>query len=231
VFLLNNRYAAVLSVILLTAFSLGLQSNSSAETTANSSVDQESAKAIKQRIGPGDPALGRTKSEICQGCHGELGDSPDPMVPSLAGQYGIYISKQLRDFQAGLRTHQIMSAMAATISDKDLADISAYFSSRPKMKGNGLGGNPLGEKLFHFGDMSRMMVGCVNCHGIRGKGKSPINYVFPVIGGQRKNYLIVQLVNFREGNRANSPGGVMNIVTQHMTDEEIEALADYISTL
>jgi len=231
VFLLNNRDVAVLLVILLNALTLCVQKNASAEPQPNSGVVQDSAAAIKQRSGPGDPILGRAKSELCQGCHGETGESPDPMVPSLAGQYGIYISKQLRNFQAGIRTHQIMSAMAATISDKDLADISAYFASRTKMKGTGLAGNPLGEKLFNFGDMTRMMVGCINCHGVRGKGKSPINYVFPVIGGQRKNYLLVQLVNFREGNRANSPGGVMNIITQKMTDEEIEALADYISTL
>jgi cytochrome c553 len=79
--------------------------------------------------------------------------------------------------------------------------------------------------------MTRMMVACVNCHGVNGKGKTPDNSMFPVLGGQQKEYLRIQLVNFRQGERANSPGGVMNIVAQKLTDAEIDALAEYISGL
>jgi len=195
---------------------------------AGTNQEDDSPEAIKQRSGPGDPIAGREKSELCQGCHGEEGISFEPAVPKLAGQYGAYIAKELRNFQAGTRTHQIMSDIAKTINDEDLADISAYFASRKKMKGNGTD-NKLGEELFLHGDMSRMMVACVNCHGVNGKGKTPTNPVFPVIGGQQKDYLRIQLINFRAGDRTNSPGGVMNIITQRMTDPELEALADYVS--
>lgn len=193
-------------------------------------AEEDTAEAIKQRSGPGDPISGKDKSELCQGCHGEEGISAEPTAPKLAGQYGPYISKQLRNFQEGIRTHQIMSDIAKTINDDDLNDISAYFASRTKMKGNG-SDNQLGKELFLHGDMSRMMVACVNCHGVNGKGKTPINSVFPVIGGQHKDYLRVQLINFRAGDRSNSPGGVMNIITQKLTDAELEALADYVSGL
>ena len=189
-----------------------------------------SAEAIKLRGGSGDPVAGKDKSQLCQGCHGELGVSLEGMAPSLAGQYGKYIAKQLRNFQSGTRTHQIMSDIAATVSDDDLADIAAYFASQEKMKGNG-SNNKLGENLFLHGDMSRRMVACVNCHGANGKGKSPGNSVFPVIGGQQKDYLRGQLINFRVGDRSNSPGGVMNIITQKLTDAELDALADYVSGL
>jgi len=198
------------------------------EKTAAVIDEDDSPVAIKERSGPGDPVSGREKSELCQGCHGEEGISFEPAVPKLAGQYGAYITKELRNFQAGTRVHQIMSDVAKTINDEDLADISAYFASRKKMKGNG-SDNKLGEQLFLHGDMSRMMVACVNCHGVRGKGKTPTNPVFPVIGGQQKEYLRIQLTNFRAGDRTNSPGGVMNIITQRMTDAELEALADYVS--
>jgi cytochrome c553 len=191
---------------------------------------EDSAEAVKQRSGPGNPVTGKDKSELCQGCHGEEGVSPEGFAPMLAGQYGVYISKQLRNFQAGTRVHQIMSAIAATISDDDLADISAYFASRTKMKGEG-SNNKLGKEIFLHGDMNRMMVACVNCHGKDGKGKSPTNPVFPVIGGQHKEYLTVQLIHFRAGDRSNSPGGIMNIITQKLTDAELEALADYVSGL
>jgi cytochrome c553 len=191
----------------------------------------DSAEAVKQRIGTGNPLAGKLKSELCQGCHGEEGNSPSSMIPNLAGQYAKYIAKQLRNFQAGIRTHQIMSAIAATISDDDLTDITAYFASRTKMKGDGSAGNPAGKNLFLNGDMSRMIVGCVNCHGENGRGKTPRNPVFPVIGGQQSEYVRGQLANFRGGDRTNSPGGVMNIIAQRMTDAELDALADYVSRL
>jgi len=200
-----------------------------ASTPVKSGTD-DSPEAIQQRSGPGNPAAGKEKSELCQGCHGEEGISAEGFAPKLAGQYSKYIAKQLRNFQAGTRVHQIMSAIAATISDDDLADIAAYFASRNKMKGEG-SNNKLGEQLFLHGDMSRMMVACVNCHGVNGKGKTPTNPVFPVIGGQHKDYIRGQLINFRAGDRSNSPGGVMNIITQKLTDAELDALADYVSGL
>jgi cytochrome c553 len=191
-------------------------------------MSDDSAEAIKLRSGPGDPAAGKDKSLLCQGCHGEVGMSVEPLAPNLAGQYSKYIIKQVHNFQSGTRIHQIMSAVVATVNDKDLADIAAYFASLKKMHGKG-SDNKVGEQLFLHGDMSRMMVACVNCHGVRGKGKTPTNPVFPVIGGQNKEYLVGQLINFRDGDRGNSPGGVMNIITQKLTDDELNALADYLS--
>ena len=191
----------------------------------------DSAEAVKQRIGTGNPSAGKLKSELCQGCHGEDGNSPSSMIPNLAGQYAKYIVKQIRNFQAGIRTHQIMSAIATTINDDDLVDIASYFASRTKMKGDGSVGNTVGKNLFLNGDMTRMIVGCVNCHGENGRGKTPRNPVFPVIGGQQNEYVRGQLANFRGGDRANSPGGVMNIIAQKMTDAELDALADYVSRL
>jgi cytochrome c553 len=196
----------------------------------NTVIGMESAEAIKLRSAPGDPVAGKEKSQLCQGCHGEVGVSLEGMAPKLAGQYGKYIAKQVRNFQSGTRVHQIMSAVAATVSDDDLADIAAYFAVQEKMKGSGVT-NKVGENLFLHGDMTRMMVACVNCHGVNGKGKTPTNHVFPVIGGQHKDYLRGQLINFRAGDRGNSPGGVMNIITQKLTDAELDALADYVSGL
>jgi cytochrome c553 len=185
----------------------------------------------KLRIGPGDPVAGKSKAELCFGCHGEDGNSIDPQFPKLAGQYGIYIAKQVRNYQASTRTHQIMSAMAASIGDVDLADIAAYFASQPMMKGTSPSSNKIGKKLFENDDLSRMMVRCNNCHGSTGKGQNPGNPVFPVIGGQHKEYLLEQLLSFRKGGRNNSPGGVMNTTVHRLSDIELDALAEYISGL
>jgi cytochrome c553 len=201
-------------------------------TSSMPAADYQGEAALKQRGGGGDKLAGDDKAALCKGCHGEQGVSTETLIPKLAGQYGKYIAKQVRNYQAGLRTHQIMGAVAATITEDELTDIGAFFANQPMMTGGGANANnQLGKDLFLNGDMSRMLVACVNCHGINGKGKTPDNSAFPVIGGQHKDYLLGQLVNFRLGDRSNSPGGVMNIMVQRLNDVELEALADYISGL
>lgn len=226
----NNIVTGLALVVLLTTAVAFARNENMNPLTGQIGVDpgDESADSIKLRSGSGDPVAGREKSQLCQGCHGEEGISIEGLIPKLAGQYGKYIAKELRNYQAGTRSHQIMNAMAATISDDDLADIAAYFASRPKMKGAG-SNSELGKKLFLHGDISRTMVACVNCHGVNGKGLTPNTSMFPVIGGQQKDYIRRQLVNFRKNDRTNSPNGIMNKITQKLTDDEIEALADYVS--
>jgi cytochrome c553 len=198
---------------------------------ANDPIDMESEESIQLRTGEGDPVQGETKAQLCQGCHGEKGNSTETLIPKLAGQYSNYIAKELRNYQAGVRTHQIMNAMSATVSDDDLADIAAYFASQKKMSGENPSDNQIGKHLFLKGDTSRAVIGCVNCHGTNGKGKLPATSMFPVIGGQHKDYLRKQITNFREKDRTNSASGVMNNITKLLSDEEIDALADYISGL
>jgi Cytochrome c553 len=226
----NNIAAGLALVVLLTTTVAFARNENTNPLTGQIGVDagDDSAESIKLRSGPGDPVAGKEKSQLCQGCHGEEGISIEGLIPKLAGQYGKYISKELRNYQAGTRSHQIMNAMAATISDDDLADIAAYFASRNKMKGVG-SNNELGKNLFLHGDISRTMVACINCHGVNGKGLTPNTSMFPVIGGQQKDYIRRQLVNFRKGDRTNSPNGIMNRITQKLTDDELEALADYVS--
>jgi cytochrome c553 len=199
--------------------------------TATTAYAAETIDVLKLRMGAGNLGTGKNKSELCQGCHGENGVSLDGMVPNLAGQYALYIAKQLRNFQSGTRTHLIMSSLAMTINDAELIDISTFFASQKKMQGNGLGDNPVGKKLFLKGDASRKIPACESCHGVNGKGRAPNISTYPVIGGQHKEYLRAQLVSWRNGERRNSPGGIMNKFAQPLTDAEIEALADYISGL
>jgi cytochrome c553 len=198
---------------------------------ATASAFDESPEVVKQRIGTGDPVAGKTRSELCQGCHGEFGLSQEDLIPNLAGQYAPYIGKQLRNFQSGARTHQIMNAMAKTIDDAELIDIAAYFSSQKKMQGNGKGENPVAKNLFTKGDPARGIPPCMSCHGVNGKGQAPNVATYPVIGGQHKGYLRTQLIHWRSGERSNSPDGVMNKVAKSLTDNEIESLTDYISGL
>lgn len=191
----------------------------------------DSPEDIKQRIGKGDPAAGKDKSAVCQGCHGEDGNSASGTFPRLAGQYANYLQKQIRDFQNELRNDPTMSGMAATVTEKqDLLDITAYFASQKQMKGTGGKGNERGRKIYLEGN-AEGAYGCVNCHGDNGKGKAPHNAMFPVVGGQHKEYLVKQLTDFNKADRKNDPSGMMGDIAKKLTPAEIEDVADYLSTL
>lgn len=178
----------------------------------------------------GDAVAGKEKSAMCQGCHGEDGMSAAPNFPRLAGQYAGYIRKQITDFQRELRKDDTMSGMAATVTEKqDLEDIAAYFASQKVMQGEKAGEANLGKNIYLNGNSVTGLYGCVNCHGDDGKGKSPNNPVFPVIGGQHKDYLVKQLNDFRSGTRSNDPAGMMADIAKKMTNDEIDAVADYLS--
>ena len=179
----------------------------------------------------GDPVAGKTKSLGCQGCHGADGNSADGMTPKLAGQYEVYIFKQTRNYQNGERDHALMKAMAGNFSDKDLADISAYFASQPVMEGRGGKPNEVGKKIYTKGNIEQKVYTCAYCHGPSGKGLNPTTGMYPVIGGQHKAYLLKQLTDFRSTDRHNSPNAVMNNTLKSLTDKELDALAEYISTL
>jgi cytochrome c553 len=200
-------------------------------TTAIVFAQNQNDIAATAPVGTGDPVAGKSKSLLCQGCHGEDGNSLSTLVPKLAGQNAGYITKQVHNFQAGKRKHAIMNDLAMTVNDNDLADIAAYFSSRDIMKGDGSTNEKAGENLFLTGDPSRKIVACSNCHDANGKGLNPNPTMIPVIGGQNKDYLSRQLINFRDGDRSNSPDGVMNEMAKSLTDTEIESLAAYISGL
>lgn len=184
---------------------------------------------LKRRTGSGDPVAGKEKSQICQGCHGMNGNSTDELIPKLAGQYDDYIIKQMRNYQAGIRSHEIMNGMAAPLSEKDLADIAAYFADQAIMKGKGGTPNEKGKNIYLKGNISEMVMTCVYCHGDGGKGINPSTGMYPVIGGQHKAYLMKQLKDFREDNRMNSPNIIMNRIVRSLSDSDLDALAEYIS--
>ena len=76
-----------------------------------------------------DIAQGKTKSAICAGCHGNNGIGLSDEFPNLAGQKAPYIIKQLKAFKSGTRKDPTMSAMAAALTESDMANLAAYFSS------------------------------------------------------------------------------------------------------
>ncbi len=95
-----------------------------------------SAGALAQAAAPaGDPAKGAQKVAMCQGCHGIDGwrtAYPEVYrVPKIAGQHSAYLVAALKEYKSGNRGHPSMKAIAATLSDADMADLAAYYSQTP----------------------------------------------------------------------------------------------------
>lgn len=78
----------------------------------------------------GDAAAGKEKAATCGACHGADGNSSVPTNPILAGQYQSYLVQALQSYRDGSRQNAIMSGFAAQLSDADIADLAAWFSSQ-----------------------------------------------------------------------------------------------------
>lgn len=79
----------------------------------------------------GNAAAGKTKAAACEACHGSDGNGIAPNYPALAGQYRDYLVQVLHEYKDGQRTNAIMNGMAAPLSEQDIQDVAAYFSSLP----------------------------------------------------------------------------------------------------
>ncbi len=83
-------------------------------------------------LADGDAAAGKQKTTMCSGCHGIPGyKSVFPAVysvPKLGGQHAAYLVKALQAYKSGERSHPSMRAIAAGLSDKDMADVAAYYA-------------------------------------------------------------------------------------------------------
>lgn len=188
----------------------------------------------------GDAEAGQGKVAVCGACHGADGNSTAPNFPKLAGQGERYLLKQLQDIKAGStpgapegvgRKVLEMTGMLDPLSDQDLQDIAAYFSSQ---KGSVGYADPAlakqGEKLFRGGKLDQGMPACTGCHAPNGVGNELAG--FPKLGGQHAAYTAKQLTDFREGNRTNDGDSmIMRGVASKLSNKDIEALSSYIQGL
>jgi cbb3-type cytochrome c oxidase subunit III len=179
----------------------------------------------------GDAAAGQSKVAVCGACHGADGNSLAPTFPKLAGQGERYLLKQLHDIKAGNRVVVPMTGMLSNLSEQDLADIAAYFSSQhmsvgaadPKLVARG-------KELFSGGKLDQGMPACTGCHSPNGAGNAAAG--FPKIGGQQADYIALQLTNFREGERTNDGDTkIMRSIAEKLSNKDIAALASYIQGL
>ena len=185
----------------------------------------------------GDAEAGKEKSAVCAACHNADGNSAIPINPKIAGQHEKYLVKQLSEFKLASQTggeegrnNAVMNGMAAPLSEQDIKDLAAYFSSQAAKPGE----TPeqyisAGEALYRGGDESRGIPACAACHSPNGNGASLSG--FPDISGQHVDYTTAQLYAFRSGQRNNDMNGMMRDISMKLTDDDIKILANYLAGL
>jgi len=167
----------------------------------------------------------------CLGCHGPDGKGVAAAgFPRLAGLPAGYLSKQLHDWRNGSRQQPVMAPLAKALSTDEIEAVSHYLAGLPGAPAPGLrrqqiAGNPT-ERLALYGDWSRQIPGCVQCHGPGGSG---VGEHFPPLAGQPSAYLMAQLNGWRDGSRSNDPNQLMAGVAKAMTDAEVKAIAEYFA--
>ena len=141
-------------------------------------------------------------ANICAGCHGENGVSPNPLFPHMAGQSAFAIYKQLHDFKNGARVNELMAGVVQGLDDEQIADVAAHFSALTRgALDSGIisSGHPDIVGLVERGVSARGLPACASCHGPHAGG--PIET--PTLAGQRQDYLLAQLNAFAKGDRHN----------------------------
>ncbi len=166
---------------------------------------------------------------LCTGCHNEDGNSTTPEFPKLAGLDPVYIAKQIKDFKNDKRVSEIMGPMANQIPDKDIGFLAAYFSKQKRS--TGVVTDPKlaaqGQQIYDDGIVSSAVPACSGCHGEKGEGTDK----FPRLAGQHTVYLLTQLNNFKNSVRNNDARKVMRAITLRMTEQDMKAAAEYITSL
>jgi cytochrome c553 len=167
----------------------------------------------------GDAERGVKLAYTCLGCHGIEGYRnayPSYRVPKLGGQKAAYLLAALQGYQDGTREHPTMRAQASSMSNQDMQDLAAYFSSIANETVAAGGSEVSGIEAAST---------CVACHGQNGISVSPN---WPTLAGQHQDYLEHALNQYRDGTRKNA---VMAQMAAPLTDEDVAVLVRYYSRL
>jgi cytochrome c553 len=165
---------------------------------------------------------GRIKAQVCAACHGPDGNAANAEMPSLAGQPRQFIVTALFMFREGQRKSEQMAPFVRQLDNRDLDDLAAYFSSQKLTP-------PAGQLDAQRAARARTVAernNCFACHNATLTGQQHI----PRLAGQNKAYLLAQLKAFKASTRADLDG-TMTSAAQGLALDELELLADYLSTL
>ena len=161
-----------------------------------------------------DVEAGRKEAGMCRTCHGIDGYAKIPIAPHIGGEPAGYLESQLRAFREGSRVNEMMSVVAAGLSDSQITDVAAWYAAHQAT-----------ATLPQGVDPANAPEPCVACHGADGIATEP---AVPNLAGETNIYIDTQLKAFRLGKRTSD---VMSPIAAELTDEEIRAFADWFAAV
>jgi cytochrome c553 len=189
---------------------------------------------------PASPQAGEKKAAMCIGCHGILGyqaSFPEiHKVPMISGQGAKYIVSALNAYKKGERKHPTMKSIAASLSDQDMADLSAFYEQQGKSAPaqaapvSAAASAALPQPSEQVAKLLKQG-NCNTCHGLN--YSTPIDGTYPKLAGQHADYLYVALKAYQTTNnpQVGRSNAIMMGMAQPFTHAQLKQLAQYLSSL
>lgn len=182
-----------------------------------------------------DAERGREVAQMCVACHQQDGSGMEipggESWPRLAGMDAGYLAAQMQAIRDGTRISPTMKPFADMLDERQVRDVSLYYSQLPATPGQGSAEATQaelahGERLATEGDWDRYIVPCVRCHGPGNRGAGEH---FPGIAGQHAGYIAGQLGAWQDGRRRNDPQQLMAVIAKRLDDADIRAVSQWLA--
>ena len=219
---MNRAFSPFLKSLLVATLAVSGFASAAAPAPAAAKADPAKGASLYDT---GDAARGLP---ACVSCHGAGGNSTIAVNPRLSAQIANYTHKQLVDFTTPSRQNPVMTTYAKMMTDEEKRNVAAYLETQQAKPNAARNKDTLemGKKIYRGGIAGTGVAAGATCHGPAGGG---VPALFPRIAGQNTDYTVATLQAFKSGARANSVQ--MTTLAKRMSDEEMKAVADYISGL
>ena len=177
-----------------------------------------------------DAKAGEKKAAMCMGCHsipGYQASFPEiHKVPMISGQGDKYIVAALNAYKKGERKHPTMRAIAASLTDQDMADLAAFYAAEA-------GNAPPETAAAAPAEVAKLLEkgGCASCHGAN--MNKPIDPSYPKLAGQHADYLYVALKAYQTEKNPNvgRSNAIMAGMAKPFSQAELKAISNYLASL
>jgi cytochrome c553 len=182
----------------------------------------------------GDVKAAEGKVAMCIGCHGIPGyqaSFPEiHKVPMISGQSAKYLANALVAYQKGERKHPTMRGIAGSLTEQDIADLSAYYAQHGQDKATAVPDQPAKAPSAEVAALLQKGA-CVSCHGAN--FNKAIDPSYPKLAGQHADFLYVALKAYKTEGQATlgRANAIMGAQVKQFSNAELKAMANYIESL
>ncbi|MBL8306641.1 MAG: c-type cytochrome [Rubrivivax sp.] len=190
--------------------------------------------AAQAQDAAGDPKKGAQKAAMCIGCHGIVGYQatfPEVYkVPMISGQNAKYIAAALNGYKKGERKHPTMRAIAISLTDADIADLSAHYAQHGASSIKPVADAPVPAPSTEVAALLTKGA-CASCHGAN--FSKPIDPGYPKLAGQHADYLYASLraYGIADNAKLGRTNAIMGGQVKQFKREELKAIAQYLASL